>query len=108
MDRLSKRAAKARELGMSYGQYIAAYHPANGQARPKEVSIRSFGKTCVVCGKKLTGKQRKYCSSECTLEAFRTPKTGCEICGKLICGGPRMKYCSPECRSEGRRRRKKN
>ena len=57
---------------------------------------------CIICGKPLTGQQRKYCSSTCCKRALwiakskLLPKRYCLICGKEL--DPRKRvYCSDRC-----------
>lgn len=74
MDRLSKHAAEARALGLSYGHYMALYHPPRGvEPRPLPTALApamdKHSKVCVVCGVELVEHQRKYCSWECRREA---------------------------------------
>lgn len=74
MDRLSKHAAEARALGLSYGQYMALYHlPRGVEPKPLPPALKpvaeQHSKVCIVCGVELERTQRKYCSWECRREA---------------------------------------
>lgn len=60
---LAEKAAAAKALGMSYGQYVAKYHPeSTGSKMTPGSDDRLF---CVVCGAELQGQQKKYCSRAC-------------------------------------------
>lgn len=70
MDQLSKDAAAARIMGLSYGQYMARKPRKPAPVRyPKKQTEESAKKkgVCVICGEPITGsyKGRKYCSVEC-------------------------------------------
>lgn len=75
MDQLDKDAAAATNMGMSYGQYIAKYKPplplVQRPARKSKDLARGQEKRreCVICGGKIPGKNRKYCSPECAYRA---------------------------------------
>lgn len=51
---------RARELGLSYGQYKALNYD------PDAVAVKTDGKICPVCGKVVENKRRKYCSKACS------------------------------------------
>lgn len=40
--------------------------PANKQKKEKEIKIEKPKRYCIICGKELTSKQKKYCSQECS------------------------------------------
>lgn len=63
---------------------------------------------CLVCGKQLTGIQRKFCSPQCGWRARleklkeersikRTRYTHCEFCGSLLSGDGWSRFCDKEC-----------
>lgn len=62
-DRLSRHAAEAKNLGLSYGDYIAQYHPTFPPPEPPAAQA----KTCPVCGRVFqTSRSRKiYCDTLC-------------------------------------------
>ena len=63
IDRLSQCAVEANRFGLTYGKYMALYHPEN---RPPEPS--GYKHTCASCGKDFYVwhmKARKYCSEKC-------------------------------------------
>ena len=65
---------------------------------------------CINCGKKLTGKQKKYCSSKCSYgyyykNHYDTKNKSCFICGKK-CYGNICKECVPLGKYERIRKRK--
>ena len=66
---LTEKAIEAKRLGMSYGQYVAKYHPQKVKPRARESSDPEGAyKMCVVCGKRLTGHKTKYYSDKCAKE----------------------------------------
>ena len=68
---------------------------------------------CLVCGKKLVGKQTKYCSINCChkelyrLEVKYRPKRYCLLCGKELDSIKRI-YCSEECAKKAIRLREQS
>ena len=71
MDQLDKDAVAALRMGMTYGQYIAKYKPPlppvqRPAKKPKDLARGQEKRAgCVICGGKIPGKNRKYCSPEC-------------------------------------------
>lgn len=62
MTNLASDVKKARELGLSYGQYKAlSYDP---HAVPV-VKKKSKEKLCPICGKVVPKPRTKFCSEEC-------------------------------------------
>ena len=98
MDSLTERNKKARELGLSYGQYMALYHPPEPVERTEPIFERESGKKCIVCGKPLKGNQRLYCSADCKAGKKETVDVRCIVCGKRVEKLNKVKYCSDECR----------
>ena len=70
-DRLSQRAAAAKAEGLSYGQWMAKYHPPGTPAQP---SGRT--KVCPHCGKHFTTNysNKIYCTPDCTYYARQKRK----------------------------------
>lgn len=75
---------------------------------------QSASKKCVVCKKKLKGKQKLYCSKTCN-NKFERIKAGeswrikvpCEVCRKLFeRWREEAKYCSRKCRTKGFQKKK--
>ncbi len=66
MDQLSKDAAAARIMGVSYGQYMAR-KPRKPTLKGRQAEPAKKKGICVICGEPITGsyKGRKYCSVEC-------------------------------------------
>lgn len=62
-DRISQWAAEARALGLSYGQYVAKYHPSNSLDSPPVVHT----KTCPECGQvfRAISRRHTYCCEAC-------------------------------------------
>lgn len=103
---LTEKAIAAKALGMSYGQYVAKYHPDRPQPESARKSDLEDGKLrCVNCGAELHGKQRMFCSYDCSLEYKRKPPRACTVCGKTLPVG-KMKYCGCLCESQARRARR--
>lgn len=78
---LEEKAAAAKRLGLSYGQYIAKYHleSTRGRAEPGEVEApEGAWKVCLVCGKRLTGQRTKVCSTKCENERRKRKHAGGE------------------------------
>lgn len=66
---LEEKAAAAKALGLSYGQYIAKYNLESTRARSEPVKAPAGAyKVCQICGKRLTGHRSKVCSIECEYE----------------------------------------
>lgn len=66
-DRISQRAAEALALGMSYGKYMAVYHPSESRQEPVKPRT-GVTKVCEYCGMEFTRydkRQRKYCCEDC-------------------------------------------
>lgn len=84
MDRLSQRALEATKASMSYGKYIALYHPVNvPQVQKKQKSNH----ICLQCGKEIilrNFRERKFCDDLCREQYY-------EKCGK---SGPQIKHCA--------------
>lgn len=59
---LDKDVKKAKELGLSYGQYKALSYNPNAVPVAKK---KSKEKNCPVCGKVVPKPRIKYCSEEC-------------------------------------------
>ena len=60
---------------------------------------------CIICGKQLTGRQRKFCCRKCNSKSF-TLKRGflrtrgnCSVCGKELVGKQTL-YCSGTCKAK--------
>lgn len=81
-DQLTQWAVEAQRLGMTYGKYVAKYHP---EKQPEErfpkkkerVRRNEDGrKICQWCGKEISPDSRswKYCSKECAYEAHEDQK----------------------------------
>ena len=64
-DRLTQCATEAIALGMSYGQYMAKYHPDSPPRQPgKPKSAGEIRRVCLCCGAEFTQydrRPRKYC-----------------------------------------------
>ena len=70
---LAEKNAEARRLGLSYGQYIAKYHPANvpePQPQPKPGPKPTIVQ-CVVCGNPLPKLRKRFCSDYCGHKYWR-------------------------------------
>jgi predicted nucleic acid-binding Zn ribbon protein len=74
-------------------------------------------KSCIVCGKELSGARTKFCSSECgqrhhheiqkDLRAAARIDTECEMCGSLFTPATaHQKYCGDVCQRDADRLRK--
>lgn len=67
-DRLTQCATEAISLGMSYGDYMAKYHPPGSQVRKEPPKPRTGTKhTRLYCGAEFTQydrRPRKYCCEE--------------------------------------------
>lgn len=65
-DRISVMAAKARSLGLSYGQYVARFHPTLTECAPR-VAAPMYTKTCPECGQvfRAYSDKKVYCSESC-------------------------------------------
>ena len=68
MDRISKWNEEARSLGLTYGKYVAIYHPSTPVVFPVHIK-----KTCPICGRDFLAKSKKriYCSEACSEKAKR-------------------------------------
>lgn len=62
---LAERNAEARRLGMSYGKYMAKYHPVNAPKPEPEPDPEPTVVRCVVCGRALPKTRRRYCTESC-------------------------------------------
>lgn len=81
------------------------------QKRPDRKSKEP--RRCVICGRELTGRQRKYCSRQCEAvavarranERYRAsipePKACCPVCGRRLEKGMRT-YCCRACAKSAR------
>lgn len=126
-DRLSQTAAEALEHGMSYGKYMAKYHPSASRQEPVK-PMTGIIKVCEHCGKEFTplkSTKQKYCCANCRNSAnyqqlrenmldqraaagetvSENPSGGkavtkvCKQCGKQFTPeSGHFKYCSDECR----------
>ena len=64
---LAERNAEARRLGMSYGKYMAKYHPVNP---PKSAAAADpNARRCQGCGEIMTVAHRKFCDDKCRKNA---------------------------------------
>lgn len=65
-DRLSLRAAEARAQGLSYGQYMAQFHPTLPPPEPA-ARLPAYTKTCPECGRvfQAYNRRRIYCGEVC-------------------------------------------
>lgn len=61
-------------------------------------------KSCVICGKEIETKNKKYCSIECKSKAMSKPKGNCSNCGKPL-DRCETKYCSRKCFQESRHKK---
>ena len=109
---------------MSYGQYMAMYHPVT-EAPADKPAKREDGekKVCQFCRKEFTAfhnRDRKYCSMECKehadgksrrerKRAKTIPKPiakTCLMCGKeFVAASYRNKYCGQFCASRAQAER---
>lgn len=76
---------------------------------------RTPARRCVICGRTLDGRRRKYCCHACESvavarkanERYRAsipePEGHCPVCGRKLEKGMR-KYCCRDCAKVGRRR----
>ena len=56
---------------------------------------------CVICGKKLEGQRKKYCSEKCSCIGRKMKyEHTCLNCGKNFTGQKKTKFCSNTCASE--------
>lgn len=82
MDQLTQWAVEANRLGMTYGQYVAKYHPEKQpEVRfPKKskgaLKNEDGVKICQWCGKEIPPdiKSWRYCCPECAHEAHEKQK----------------------------------
>lgn len=110
MDRLTKDSLAASKAGMSYGKW-KALHPHTEHEEQDEGNVRR----CVVCGKRLHGHQRFYCSHDCSKKQVSMKKREkraeeyvarepvikhCQVCGAEFEYPARRKYCSEKCANE--------
>ena len=71
MDQLSKRAKAASDMRMSYGHYIAKFHPqvppTERQKKPCTDKKKTERPLCVICGKEIPAgaKRHKTCGAAC-------------------------------------------
>lgn len=67
-DRITLWNEEALSMGLSYGKYVAIYHPATPVTVPSCVL-----KTCPICGRDFFAKNKKkiYCSEACSEKAKR-------------------------------------
>ena len=65
-DRTASWAAEATAMGMSYGQYVAKYHPP-GISSPSHPMSLPYTKTCPECGQvfQTSCSDRIYCCEKC-------------------------------------------
>jgi ribosomal protein S27AE len=65
-DRLSLWAAEARAQGLSYGQYVAQFHPTLPPPVPS-VRLPTYTKTCPECGRvfQAFNPRKVYCGETC-------------------------------------------
>lgn len=65
-DRTSQWAAEAHTLGLSYGQYVAKYHPPGMPSDPAPPTY-PYTKTCPECGQVFGAfrNSRIYCGHTC-------------------------------------------
>lgn len=100
-DRLDKDAARAAELGMSYGQYKAAeregrlptHVPADKAQDDQEEPVEDDDREPAPdpgCGPPQPAGERKR-------------QRPCAVCGKMFAPLPGGKYCSAPCRQVGKR-----
>ena len=103
IDKLSMCAAKAKEVGVSYGKYMAMKEPEI--EAPAKTGVRRI---CKHCGKEffVNHKKRKdYCSDRCrenfyyhAHKEYEPIVKTCPICGKeFVSKTYRNKYCSEFC-----------
>ena len=59
---------------------------------------------CAQCQTELTGRQWKYCSTECKETAQRVERPPCQRCGRAV-STMRNRYCSRACADEAKRTR---
>lgn len=112
MDRLTKDSLSASKAGMSYGKW-KALHPHTEHEEKDDGTVRR----CIVCGKKLYGRQRFYCGHNCYQKKdydkkkvkraaeYATRKIvikNCRVCGAEFEYPARRKYCSEKCANEAR------
>lgn len=76
MDQLSTDAMEAKRLGLSYGKYIALYHPEKPPVeRRSKKNARGQEKRplCVICGEPIpaSSNRKKYCSPACADQAMQ-------------------------------------
>lgn len=67
-DRITLWNEEALSMGLSYGKYVAIYHPATPVTVPSCVQ-----KICPICGREFLAKNKKkiYCSEACSEKAKR-------------------------------------
>jgi len=93
MDQLTQWAVAAEKLGMTYGQYVAKFHPAQPPVErfPKKskgaVKTKDGVKICQWCGKEIPPEARswKYCCQECAYAAHEDQKMR-RHCEKAMAG----------------------
>ena len=88
-DRLTQCAAEAIALGMSYGQYMAQYHPDSPPRQPdKPKPVGEIRRVCLYCGAEFTQydrRPRKYCCeghrNACNKQMYRD-RRHCRLAAK--------------------------
>ena len=67
-DRTSMWAAEAKVLGLSYGQYVAKFHPVAESTRPPILRA----KTCPECGQvfRAISKRHTFCCEACRRRVY--------------------------------------
>lgn len=72
---LIEDAAKAREAGLTYGQW-KAQQPFVQPVIVKKRVILDGSKKCEICGSRLKGSQRRFCSWDCYLKSVKRKSWG--------------------------------
>ena len=76
LDQLTRRALEANALGMSYGAYVAKFHPPKPKQERYPQRHRDGERKCQWCGVWFPSEQRfrKYCCQACADKAREVQK----------------------------------
>lgn len=92
-------ARKAREMGLSYGQYIARYGKSPEQVRREAEARRDSDADKVI--------RRSYAHTEAKKENHELDRV-CKNCGRIIPGNRQQTFCCRSCYTDYHQAHKKN
>lgn len=96
--KIKKTMSKSEFVQLHYNDLIEAERKWIEEIMPKELFVKV---RCCNCGKALSMKRSKYCSTKCREEAQKKQRmTECPNCKKIYEKIGNRKYCSEKCKKE--------